>query len=529
MSHQQQPLFQREAIPIVEAILNTVGEAITVVDRHGVVTHWNHAAEDLYGIRAEEIVGRPISDFAWKSLMISRILEEGQPIRQAYHEPMPGIHVLVNSTVLTDSDDQLLGVISSEQDVTRLVRLGNELFTTSNQLRNLEEEMTKYAPSDNPFYRIKGHSTAIMRAIETARRVASTDATVLITGESGVGKELFARALHRASGRHNRRFVALNCGAIPNALFESELFGYQGGSFSGADKHGRQGKVEVANHGTLFLDEIGELPLDMQVKLLRAIQERQFYRIGGTEPLHVDVRIIAATNRNLEQMVVDGKFREDLYYRLNVVNLEVPSLRERIEDIPELIQLFSREMAQQYNRPLPRFAPEVMVTLMNYPWPGNIRQLRNLMERLIILTEGEWVLRHHLPSNIRVPRLDGPSRHTSESIFTPDGQIEEIHEQTTQNTSIHRQSLQNAGVRKHLNTSVAAQNGLDPDSTSRIGLKPPLANGALTRETLLFALQTTYGNKAAAARLLGVSRGTLYNKIRQYNLQDNSGGDIENG
>lgn len=453
--------------PIVHTILDTVGEAVTVVNENGLVTHWNRAAEELYSIPSHAIVGKHISDFAWKSLMMARILEDGKPIRQAYHEPMPGIHVLVNSTVLSDGN-RTIGVISSEQDVTRLVRLGNELFTTSNQLRNLEDEITKYESSDDPFYRIKGHSQATRRAVDTARRVAKTDATVLIAGESGVGKELFAYALHRASIRSQERFVALNCGAIPQALFESELFGYQGGAFTGADRQGRPGKFELAHHGTLFLDEIGELPLEMQVKLLRALQERQFYRIGGTEPIQVDVRILAATNRDLELMVADGKFREDLYYRLNVVNLEIPALREHVEDIPELIQLFSREIAQQYNKPVPRFGPEVIVTLMNYVWPGNIRQLRNLIERLIILVDGEWVLRDHLPSNIRAPRLD--TQEPKPALPSPPQSI----------------------VSAHLEESELEQ--------------------------IRTALETTYGNKAAAAKLLGISRGTLYNKMRRFGL-----------
>lgn len=468
-AHELQNLKKHWSSPIVHTILDTVGDAVTIVNENGVVTHWNRAAEELYGISSDTIVGKHISDFAWKSLMMARILEDGQPIRQAYHEPMPGIHVLVNSTVLSDGN-QTIGVISSEQDVTRLVRLGNELFTTSNQLRNLEDEITKYESSDDPFYRIKGHSQAIQKAVDTARRVAKTDATVLISGQSGVGKELFAYALHRASVRNQDRFVALNCGAIPQALFESELFGYQGGAFTGADRQGRPGKFELANRGTLFLDEIAELPLEMQVKLLRALQERQFYRIGGTQPIQVDVRILAATNRDLEQMVADGTFREDLYYRLNVVNLEIPALRDHVEDIPELIQLFSREIAQQYNKPVPRFGPEVMVTLMNYVWPGNIRQLRNLIERLIILVDGEWVLRDHLPSNIRAPRLD------------------------TQEAKPVLASLPPSPVSPH-----PQESELDRIRT---------------------ALQTTYGNKAAAAKLLGMSRGTLYNKMRHFGLSE---------
>lgn len=449
---------------LLTTILDTIGEAVTIVDASGIVRYWNQAAEQLYDIPAAAIIGRHISDFAWKSLMISRTDEQKAPIRQAYHEPKPGIHVLVNTTELT-WNGQTIGVISSEQDVTRLVRLGNELFFTSHQLRTLEEEVTRYHANDDPFYRIKGNGTVIAKAIQTARRVAVTDATVLITGESGVGKELFAHAIHRASPRNAHRFVAINCGAIPSALFESELFGYQGGAFTGADRHGRPGKIELAHGGTLFLDEIGELPHDMQVKLLRFLQEHQFYRIGGTEPIQVDVRILAATNRDLEQLVVEHKFRDDLYYRLNVVNLDLPPLRGRIEDIPELIQLFSQEVALQYSKPMPRFTPEVIVTLMNYPWPGNLRQLRNLIERLVILSDGDTIERQHLPENMQAPSLA--------ELSTPPS----VSPVTSRHDALH-----------------------------------------LEREQIRAALQTTYGNKSAAAKLLGISRGTLYHKIKMYGL-----------
>ncbi|SEN28603.1 sigma-54 interaction domain-containing protein [Lihuaxuella thermophila] len=456
---------QSRSEALLQTLLDMVNEAITIVDASGTVTHWNRAAEELYQIPASKIVGKNIADFDWNSLKIAQILDEGRQIRQAYHEPRPGMHVLVNTSPVM-SGGEIIGAISSEQDVTNLVRLGNELFTTTSELRSLEQKMTQFAPLDDPFHPIKGNGPAISQAIRIARRVAATDATVLISGESGVGKELFAHAIHRASSRSDQAFIAINCGAIPAALFESELFGYQGGAFTGADRKGKPGKLELAHKGTIFLDEIGELPLEMQVKLLRVLQERQFYRVGGTEPIQVDVRIIAATNRNLEERVAEGEFREDLYYRLNVVAIEIPPLRERVEDIPELVHLFAREIALQYGKPVPDFDPEVMVTLMNYSWPGNIRQLRNMIERLVILTEDGRICREHLPPSIQVPRL-------------------------------------------HSETSIAGQSrlsGQEKGNESEV-------------QAIQRALKTTYGNKAAAAKLLGISRGTLYNKMRKYGIR----------
>ncbi|MFC7439797.1 sigma-54 interaction domain-containing protein [Laceyella putida] len=454
----------QHAETILNTLLDMISEAITIVNPDGTVLHWNRAAEQLYDIPAADIVGKNISDFGWNSLMISRMLEEGQPIQEAYHEPRPGTYVLVNTSPIYQNG-YMIGAISCEQDVTKLVRLGNELFSTTSQLHTLEEKMSQLTPTQDPFHRIKGNGPAILQAIQVARRVAPTDATVLITGESGVGKELFAHAIHHGSGRADQPFVAINCGAIPASLFESELFGYKGGAFTGADRTGKPGKLELAHKGTLFLDEIGELPLDMQVKLLRVLQEKQFYRVGGTEPVHVDIRIIAATNRILEERVAAGAFREDLFYRLNVVSIEVPPLRDRVEDIPELIQLFAREIAVQYGKPVPHFSPEVIVTLMNYNWPGNIRQLRNMIERLVILTDDGQIRREHLPTTVQVPRLHGE---TPLPLTLPGDEND---------AGSECQAIQNA-------------------------------------------LRTTYGNKSAAAKLLGISRGTLYNKMKKYGLKE---------
>lgn len=447
-------------------LLETVNEAVTVVTKDGTVSHWNSKAQEMYSISEQAIVGKPIADFfERKALATLVILDEGRPIRQAYHRPRPETHVQINASPVV-YEGKTVGAISTEQDITQVVRLNEELSQASSQLRDLKQ---KSNPSDDSFNRIIGRSRSILRTISFARKVASSEATILITGESGVGKELFAQAIHKGSPRTIKPFIAVNCGAIPAALFESELFGYNGGAFTGAERKGKPGKLELANKGTLFLDEIGELPPQLQVKLLRVLQDKCFYRVGGTEPLTVDTRIIAATNRDLDKMIQSGEFREDLYYRLNVIALEVPPLRERTEDIPDLVQAFLQEFTQKYQKTLPSLDPEIMLNFLNYGWPGNIRELRNVIERLAILSEGETLNIQYLPSNLaplstRLPSAVYPM--TVKDIprdLTPQGASEEV-------------------VR--IKTS----------------------------------LEKTNGNKTAAAKLLGISRGTLYYKLNQFGL-----------
>ncbi len=481
---------------LLDTLLDTMSEATTIVDKTNTVLYWNQAAEKIYELARAKVVGTSLdAHFASESIRLKDALAHGTSVQRVYHVPRPDHHVLINSAPIRQNGE-IIGAISIEQDITELVRLNEELADTTAHLRNLQQEMSRFQATDDPFYPIKGRSAPIQAAIQAAKKVAQTDATVLLYGESGVGKELFAQAIHRASRRHEKPFIAINCAAIPAALFESELFGYQGGAFTGAEKKGKPGKLEMAHGGTLFLDEIGELPLELQVKLLRALQERQFYRVGGTEPIRVDTRIIAATNRHLEQMVAEGRFREDLYYRLNVFSLEIPSLRERKADIPELVQLFLQEYSVAHGQPLPRMMPEVMQALLDYSWPGNIRQLRNVIERLCILQEDGVIQLEHLPPAIRSHTPGTPSS------FPPFGQT---------------------------------PSGFMPASQAASGLSPafavpPRASAGDTpvaateeereRQRILAALDRTYGNKKAAASLLGISRGTLYNKLRKYGLDD---------
>lgn len=253
------------------------------------------------------------------------------------------------------------------------------------------------------FEAITGHSQKLLHVLDLAARAAQSDSTVLVRGETGTGKELLAKAIHRNSRRKDRPFITINCGAIPKDLLESELFGHRKGSFTGAAAN-KPGKVEMANEGTLFLDEIGELPLELQVKILRLIQEGQIDQIGATEPVQVDVRIIAATHRNLQAMIEDAAFRQDLYYRLAVITLELPPLRDRAEDIPELVQdLFVKIKARQHREDL-ALHPSLLAYFSAYSWPGNIRELENVIERVVVLTSGNQVALSDLPDYLRVER-----------------------------------------------------------------------------------------------------------------------------
>jgi len=448
----------------MSSLMDTVNEAVTIIDDQNVVVGWNRRAEELYRIPGKTIVGQEINRF-FSSLVVTHVISKDivkkKGVRNNYHQPVPGTHVLINASPIIYRD-QAVGSVCSERDITETVRLHNELSKASSEVRQLKNEITKIHKPDNAFQKICGHSKKLQETVALAQRVASTNVSVLIRGESGTGKELFAEAIHNESPRRGKPFVIINCAAIPAPLFESELFGYQSGAFTGADRKGRQGKFEIAHQGTIFLDEIGELALDLQVKLLRVLQNKCFYRVGGSDPVDVDVRVIAATHRDLEQMIADGTFREDLYYRINVVSVEIPPLRQRKEDIPELIYLFIREFCHQQNRDMVQLAPEVMTTLLNYPWPGNIRELRNVVERMVILAEDNMILEDHLPSTIRYRKFTAPD--------LTDATLTDITDRTE-------------------------------------------------REIILQALEGAGGDKSKAAKKLGIPRSTLYYKMKKFDIR----------
>ncbi|TCS80591.1 sigma-54 interaction domain-containing protein [Tepidibacillus fermentans] len=451
----------REVSAYYDALLSAIGDAVTGVNQNGEIVTWNQASEEFYGYSWKEVMGQSITQFfKEEAIVLKQIIRNGEPIERKYNQPMTDVHVIINATPVY-SNGRLIGGISVERDISDVVRLNEELSNTKAYIFNLENKYERNRIYD-PFDKIKGKSRIIRETIAIAKKVAKTDATILITGESGVGKELFAEAIHNASHRSRSPFIAINCGAIPASLFESELFGYEKGTFTGASKEGKKGKIDLAEGGTLFLDEVGELPLDLQVKLLRVLQEKRFYRLGGNTPIPVDVRIITATNRNLEEMIEQGKFREDLYYRLNVISLQIPPLRERREDIPELLSLFLEEFSIKYGSPIPKISSKVMSLFLQYEWRGNIRQLRNMAERLIILSGGEEIEPRHLPSLFFQKGLEERKK----EVFSPSD-----------------------------------------------------SSGNKEEEKIRDALKKTFNNKSAAAKLLGISRATLYNKMQKFGIQ----------
>ncbi|MDO4733437.1 MAG: sigma 54-interacting transcriptional regulator [Bacillota bacterium] len=455
------------AVSTLETLLRTSSESICAIDEEGIVTIWNPQAEQRYKIACRDIIGQNVQNF-FSNLLITKVqynaMTSGKPLRDRYHQPLLGEHVLTNASTILQGES-VLGAVTAERDISETMRLSHELARSNTQVSNLKREIDKYSRGADAFDSISGQSSALLDVVDMARRISNTDVSILLRGESGTGKELFAEAIHRSGKRREKPFVVINCGAIPQNLFESELFGYQPGAFTGADRRGRKGKFDEANQGTLFLDEIAELPLDMQVKLLRVLQDQRFYRVGGGEAIKVDVRLLSATNQDLNRMIEEGRFREDLYYRINVVTLELPPLRERKEDIPLLSHQFLREFCLKQGIPVKHLEAEVLTYLMNYFWPGNIRELRNVIERLVVLSEGNSIGIQHLPGQIKY----GSGDYASAGSGLPEG------------------GLQGAADKAE-------------------------------KEMILQALDHCQGDRSRAARFLGIPRSTLYYKMNKYAL-----------
>lgn len=353
-----------------------------------------------------------------------------------------------NAFVIRSQDDRQLGYMLTFREYRRVINLVNK-YTGSHARFSFDD--------------IIALSPAMVEVVEYAKKIADSPSSVLITGESGTGKEVFAQSIHQASSRRDAGFVAINCGAISPTLIESELFGYEEGSFTGARKGGRPGKFELADKGTLFLDEIGEMPPEMQVKLLRAIQEGRITRVGGQKEIPVDVRIIAATNKNPVEEIKKGKFRLDLYYRLNVIPLHIPPLRERKEDIKPLFRLFLRQKAEELNRRIPYISPLLFDKIQNYSWPGNIRELENYAEQAVLLD-----------GNIPIP---GRGPH------------------------------------------VSVPNANDNPALAAVAEEEPILSLEEMEALAIRKAVTRYGNNLSqVARMLKISRNTLYLKMRKYNI-----------
>ncbi len=444
-------------------ILWSIPDAIVVVDKEGTILFVNQAYTRIAHFPAEVVIGRKLQEIT-PSAHTLRVLRTGEPIQcDSYYSDDLGVGVVMSATPIA-RNGELHGVVtvfrtSKEMlDVYAAYRRANGLVDYYQQLLTTEKER------NGCFKALIGHDRTLGRIIAMSARVAETDTTVLITGENGVGKDVLAHSIHQASPRARQPFIVVNCAAIPDTLLESELFGFENGAFTGAARGGRPGKFELAEGGTIFLDEIGDMSSSMQAKILRVLQQKEIQKIGSNRIIRVNVRVIAATNRDLPRMVREGRFREDLLYRINVFPIQIPSLRQRKGDIPELAQWFLSQCSAEGARKM-MIAPEAFETLERHDWPGNIRELRNAVERAVILCEGDLLL----PEHFGLPELAEPS---------PDpGPLREA-----------------AGERD--------------------GLKDRIRD--LERKAYDDALSSCGGNKSKAMQKLGVSRRTFYKRLREF-------------
>lgn len=457
--------FLNEEFTTLKHIINQVNEGISAIDRDGVVILWNKFMQKRYNITSDEIVGRKMSDYLVDTIS-ERVLTTRQDMSDVYYtkKNMAGtdLYGVVHAFPVFHKEE-FVGVVCTEVDVTDASKLSKELELTQEKIKYLEEEVKSLSIGE--FDKILGKSYPLEKAKNMAKQVAKTNSSIMINGESGTGKEVFARAIHKYSEREGT-FIPVNCSAIPQELFESEFFGYEPGAFTGATKNGKPGIFELANKGTLFLDEIGDMPYNMQAKLLRVLQEREIMRVGGNEIIKIDVRVISASNKDLAAMVKEETFREDLYYRLNVVEINLPSLRERGGDVAILIYEFLEEQCKINNKPFLKISKEALDMLQRYEWKGNIRELKNTMENMVVLSNRDTLEVEDIPVYIR-NKVE--SKEDKETMYPMD-----------------------------LNMAVQI----------------------LEKNKIQEALEKTSGNRSKAAKILNIPRTTLYYKMDQYEIRN---------
>ncbi len=450
----------KTSMDMIEDILEYAYEGFVLVDKDGRIVKMNY--EKLMGLKEEENLGKPVEDVIENTRM--HIVAKTGEKELRHVQRIQGYDMITNRVPII-RDGKVIAAVGTVlfRDASEVKELARELAELEHKINEYKGEIERLQNSRYSFDSIKTQDPKMEYLKKLGRKAAESNSTVLILGESGTGKEMFAQAIHRASYRKSEAFVPINCAAIPKELLESELFGYEGGAFTGAKKEGKPGKFELANGGTIFLDEIGNMPLEMQAKLLRVLEERKFERVGGNKKNSLDIRVISATNENIEEAVKSGRFREDLYYRLNVITLDIPPLRDRIGDIPILCDELLDYLSKELNSPRKAIDKKTINILKSYHWPGNVRELRNVLERGMNFSYGDIILPKHLPERI-----------LSNSKININ--FEEIY------------PLKN----------VVAQ---------------------AEKEAIINALNKSQGNKTKASEKLGIHRTALYKKIDKYNIE----------
>lgn len=451
----------QEKIEFYERVLDNIRSGVMITDPVGKIIFFSSTYGNFLGIDPQKVLGKLCSEVVENTRMevVARtgIPEINQPHRIKDQD-------MVVQRIPIEKDGRIVAVYGQVmfEDVRDVQTLAKKLTFLESKIELYEKELETLRSSKYTINHVVGRSPVMAELKKIALKAARTNAPVLILGESGTGKELFAHAIHYASNRRPFSFIRLNCAAIPRDLLEAELFGYQPGAFTGAGSRGKPGKFELAHQGSIFLDEIGDLPLEMQPKLLRVIEEKETERLGGTRIFKSDFRLIAATHTNLEQQVEEGRFRKDLYYRLHVIPILIPPLRDRKEDIPILVHHLIQTLNKDLGTNVTRLAPEVHQRFLDYSWPGNVRELANILERILYSLDGDTIELHHLPIFLQEVK-QGPDH--------------------------------------------------QPSGTSLKKIKDDRE-----KEALVQALQVSNHNKNKAARLLGIHRTALYKKIKKYRI-----------
>jgi two-component system, NtrC family, response regulator HydG len=438
-------------------VINTMNEGLIMIGLDGTIVMVNRAFEKLTGYDSNELIGRPCTvlncdacDLNTKKKGVwCALFEQGKEVtKRCMLVKKDGSHLkaLKNASILTDDDNLPLGAVETITDISELERLDQEVTLLCRQLEK-----------EGDFFGLVGKSAVMQRVFEVIEKASQSEAPVIIYGESGTGKELVAHAIHQLGPRKDKPFVQLNCAALNESLLESELFGHIKGAFTGAYRH-RQGRFEAANGGDFFLDEIGDLPMTIQIKLLRVLETKKFEQVGDHRPISADVRIITATNKNLEALIAQDRFREDFYFRINVIPVYLPPLRNRMEDVPLLINTFMSRLRQGTGKAITGLTHSAMDRVMAYHWPGNVRELKSALDYAFVLAEKGLIEPDHLPP--LVEKNDGLDA-------APDGP-----------------DVRNPGE----------------------------------KESLIRALRQTNGNQSQAARILGINRVTVWNRMKKYGI-----------
>lgn len=448
--------LQNQALKI---IFEDIAECIVMVDSCGYIMMMNEPYANFLGMKPEEAIGKHVADVIDNTRLPVAVKTGQAEIGEI--QKIQG-HYAVTSRIPILKNNEIVGAIGKVifKDISEVKALYEKLKITKMELNKYKERLRRMKDHCFTLDNIIGKNIKMQELKNTVAKVANTNSTVLITGESGTGKEIFANAIHQLSDRRDNSFVKINCAAIPENILESELFGYEEGAFTGSRKGGKKGKFEVADRGTIFLDEIGDMSFHMQSKILRVLQEQEIERIGGNAVKKIDVRIIAATNQNLQKKIKKGEFREDLFYRLNVVPIKLPPLRERVDDIPLLCDFFIKKYNDKFGIYIEKIEEEAMYYLTKYSWPGNIRQIENVIERAYNFVDGRVIQVKHLPEEIL---------YNSKNKISSSGSLNKI---------------------------------LD----------------TIEKRIIIQTLKTYNGNKTKTANVLGISRASLYQKIKKHNI-----------